>query len=188
MRWFFGLLLILIGITILGNNVGWFDFNLGDFIHHFWPVILIVVGLSIIFERHRDKPWHSGEWTAFSCKNFSKTMGDVHLKPSGIDPSGLRAEQGLGDINIDLTNTTLSTGENRVECSLGVGDIRIILPNNVPVFASCTAGVGDVHILDKHADGFGPKLNHQDADYVNADKKIRLIGKVGLGDIKVTHG
>jgi len=188
MRWFFGLVLILVGILILGDNVGWFDFNVGDFIHHFWPVILIIVGLSLIFERHRHQSWCSGDWTAFAGRNFSRTIGDVHLKPTSIDPSGLKIEQGLGDISVDFADAALNAGENRVECSLGVGDIKIILPGSVPLSASCTAGVGAVRIFDKHANGFGQKLDHQDADYANADKKIRLIGKVGLGDIKIMHG
>jgi Na+/H+-dicarboxylate symporter len=46
MRWFFGIILILIGFLILGNNIGWFHFSFGEFIHKFWPLILIAFGIE----------------------------------------------------------------------------------------------------------------------------------------------
>ena len=104
-----------------------------------------------------------------------------------VDSAGLTADQGTGDITIDLSSSALHEGENIVHCNLGMGDLEIIVPANVPLKASCTAGIGDIHILGKRGDGFGAKLEHQDPDYANADKKIYLVAKVGLGDIRVSH-
>ena len=187
MRWFFGILLILLGFLILGNNVGWFDFSLGEFIHKFWPLILIAFGLEQIFSHSRKRHWSEDKWTDFCGEKFSRTIGDLHLRPVSIDTGGLKTDQGAGDITIDLTSSALHEGENLVHCNLGMGDLEIIVPANVPLKASCTAGIGDIHILGKCGDGFGAKLEHQDADYANADKKIYLIAKVGLGDIRVSH-
>ena len=57
--------------------------------------------------------------------------------------------------------------------------------------SSSTYGVylidGDIYLLDKHGDGFGPRLEHTDNDYSSASTKIKLYAKVGLGDIKVSR-
>ncbi len=187
MRWFFGILMILIGFAILGNNVGWFDFSLGEFIAKFWPLILIAIGIEEIVSHSRRRYWSGDKWTEFVGEKFSRTVGDVHLKPSTLDAAGLKADQGAGDISIDLTATAMQQGENVVICNLGMGDLEIIVPPNIPIRASCAAGIGDIHVLGKHNNGFGARLEHQDADYPNADKKINLTAKVGLGDIKISH-
>ena len=187
MRWFFGTLLIVVGFVILGNNVGWFDFSLGEFIQKFWPVVLIAIGIEQLVSHTRKREKSCDEWTEFCGEKFSRTVGDLRLKPVSIDSAGLKADQGAGDVVIDLTGTALHEGENMVHCNLGMGDLEVIVPANVPLKASCTAGIGDVNILGHKSDGFGAKLEHQDADYANADRKICLMAKVGLGDVRVSH-
>jgi len=187
MRWFFGILLILLGVLNLGNNIGWFDFSLGEFIRKFWPVILIAFGIEQIISHSRKRDWSEEKWTEFTGEKFSRTIGDLRLKPVSIDADGLKVDQGAGDITIDLSTSALHQGENVVHCNLGMGDLRISVPANVPFKASCTAGIGDIRVLDRCSDGFGPKLEYQDADYANADKKICLTVKVGLGDIRISH-
>jgi len=49
-RIFWALIIILIGFVLLGNNFGWFSYNL-DNLWKFWPVILILIGLSILTRR-----------------------------------------------------------------------------------------------------------------------------------------
>lgn len=187
MRWFFGILLIVVGFVILGNNVAWFDFSLGELIQKFWPLILIAFGIEQIFSHKRRRNCAEDKWTEFCGEKFSRTMGDLRLKPVSVDSAGLKADQGAGDVVIDLSTTALHEGENLVLCNLGMGDLEVIVPANVPLRANCTAGIGDIHILGKKSDGFGAKLDHQDADYPNADRKIYLIAKVGLGDVRVSH-
>jgi len=59
-----------------------------------------------------------------------------------VDSAGLTADQGTGDITIDLSSSALHEGENVIHCNLGMGDLEIIVPANVPVKGSCTAGTG----------------------------------------------
>jgi hypothetical protein len=45
-----GLILVVFGILFLGRNLGWFAwFHWGDW----WPVILIIIGLLMVFRRSR---------------------------------------------------------------------------------------------------------------------------------------
>ena len=49
-RFFWALILFFIGIAFLGNNFGWFSVNI-DNIWRFWPVILIIIALSMLTRR-----------------------------------------------------------------------------------------------------------------------------------------
>jgi hypothetical protein len=47
-----GLVFIAVGVALLLDRVGYITFDLGDFLHTWWPLILIIVGLGMIFDRH----------------------------------------------------------------------------------------------------------------------------------------
>ncbi len=187
MRMFWGLLLLLIGVLFLADNMRWFHFDFGDFVSTYWPVVLIALGGWMLIEKIRPEKQRHFDYAKFDGRQFKKTFGDVHLRPGSLDSSGLAVEEGIGEINLDLTQTTLTTGENKVDCSLGIGDVRIIIPSGIPLMATCNAGIGDVEILTNKRDGFGASLDHKDANYDSADIKLRIFAKVGLGDVRITR-
>ena len=49
------LILIAIGILFLLKNLGLTDLNLGRILSIWWPAILIVVGISLLFKRNSAK-------------------------------------------------------------------------------------------------------------------------------------
>lgn len=48
-RVFLGILFVIIGLSILSENLGFYHFN---YIWRFWPVIFIVLGLKLIADKH----------------------------------------------------------------------------------------------------------------------------------------
>ncbi|MGB5107990.1 MAG: cell wall-active antibiotics response protein LiaF [Candidatus Zixiibacteriota bacterium] len=186
MKMFWGLLLILLGVAFLGDNLRWYDFDFGEMIHRYWPVVLVALGGWMIFEKTRPKKYDF-EWTDFKGREFKKTFGDVSLKPQSIDSKGIRVEEGMGDLIVDLSSTALNTGENYVELSLGIGDVKVMLPHGVPASVSVQAGAGDIDVFNNRKDGFGCKLEFTDQNYSSADIKIKVFAKVGLGDVRVSR-
>lgn len=47
------LILIALGLLFLARNLGWTDLNLSRLLTTWWPLILIVVGVSLLFKRGR---------------------------------------------------------------------------------------------------------------------------------------
>lgn len=45
------IILIVLGAVLLMNNLGLADFDLGRLLMRWWPAILIVVGISMLFRR-----------------------------------------------------------------------------------------------------------------------------------------
>ena len=56
------------------------------------------------------------------------------------------------------------------------------------VSAVGTCGAGDVDILGKRTDGIGNRVDYQDEGYETAQKKLKMIAKLGFGDIRISRG
>lgn len=52
-----GLVLIILGVLLLLDNLNLIFFDLGDFLHNWWPVFLILIGLNELLKTN-----HSGGW------------------------------------------------------------------------------------------------------------------------------
>jgi hypothetical protein len=50
------MVLIVIGSVFLLDNLGLADISLGHLIRTWWPAILIVLGISLLFRRNHQRP------------------------------------------------------------------------------------------------------------------------------------
>lgn len=46
-------ILIGLGLLFLVHNLGWFHFNIGRLIATWWPLVLVIVGVSMLTPRNR---------------------------------------------------------------------------------------------------------------------------------------
>jgi predicted membrane protein len=179
----FGILLILIGFLALLDSFDLIRFwpTLGKF----WPLILVALGIWLLLRRTY---FFSGDALSIKeGKKYSKAFGDLKIDAKDMDPHGLDAEMGFGDIEVNLVKAHFSDRENVINLGLGFGDIKIWVPAEVKVSATGTCGAGEVDILGKHADGLGNRVDHQDEGYEAAQKKLRIIAKLGFGDIRISR-
>ncbi len=178
-----GILLILIGFLALLDSLELIRFwpTLGKF----WPLILVALGVWLLFRRRYFSS--SDALSIKEGKKYSKAFGNLRIDAKDMDPHGLDAEMGFGDIEVNLTKSDFSDRENVINLALGFGDIRVWVPGEVKVSATGTCGAGDVDILGRHADGIGNRVNYQDEDYETAQKKLKIIAKLGFGDIRISR-
>lgn len=174
-----GLLLIFFGILFLLDKTGAIDFHFWRFLGDFWPVILIVLGIWIIYEEAgRKKESH----------DFSKSgraFGDIDVSPREIGPGGLNYSLGFGDIRVFLGNTKLNPGENGLRISVGLGDIRIMVPQNTSCRINSSCGIGDTEVFGKKSGGLSPRKDYADPDYESAQTKLSILVRAGVGSIKI---
>lgn len=98
-RWTFGLCVMTVGILILLRNLHIISFSIGWFIANFWPLLLIIWGLSYIFECNHAEGKICGVivtalgliflgrnlgWFIFEWHMFWKLIGPVILILIGI--------------------------------------------------------------------------------------------------------
>lgn len=179
----FGVALLIVGLIWLLNNIGAVYFDFGDFMGRAWPVAIILVGFWVLVGGRRRHVVITHD----NADHVNHGVGDLDYAPTKIGPDGLVIKNSAGEIRVDLTQTALQERENKVEVKIGFGDIRVHLPKEVPVRIDGKTGVGDLYLLDRTADGFGASLDYEDINYSTAAKKLWVVAKAGLGDVKVTR-
>lgn len=102
-------------------------------------------------------------------------IGDVYLSPTNGDLAD-NYSSGVGEMDLDFSQLTELDRVRNVQISSGIGEVKVTLPDNVPINLTCSAGVGTTHCdvgnLAEHNDGLeGPMLNI----FVNS----------GIGDVDV---
>ncbi|ALC05083.1 hypothetical protein CDES_03150 [Corynebacterium deserti GIMN1.010] len=108
-------------------------------------------------------------------------IGDVYLAPTNAELKDSYAS-GVGEINVDLSNLTTLDSVQNVQISSGIGEVKVTLPEDVPISLICSSGIGssncDVGDLEaRNAELDGPMLNifvssgigDVDVEFANAD-------------------
>ncbi len=116
---------------------------------------------------------------------YSKTIGDMNIDLNAVSVHDIEVSTGVGDLEIRLSGGVLREGLNRIIISGFVGDIRIYIPRDMPVFSHCSNFVGDVEIMGKRTSGFGNNIESQTPDYATASKKLYIACNSFIGDIRV---
>jgi len=86
---------------------------------------------------------------AFSWFNvsFGDGVGDRVYAPSTATSIAPSYKLGVGSLRIDLSSIQPATKELRVKAKVGVGELRVVVPDGVPVQVDAHAKLGDVHVL-----------------------------------------
>jgi predicted membrane protein len=130
-----GFILISLGSFFLIPHIFVFHFN---FIHLFWPVLLMIVGVTMILKRTILHPFSHHHHGPFHCQadskiedgiiNESNVFSGSHRVIQPCEFKGGKISNVFGGSKIDLTKTTLAPGENILEISCMFGGVEIIVP------------------------------------------------------------
>jgi predicted membrane protein len=156
-----------------------------DMATNFWPVLLILLGLMIIFKRKKNKDhwkrfkkWEEHSETDYKFENGVIVESNIFSGTKRIlspgEFKGGRLSNIFGGAEIDLSQTTLAEGENYLDVDCVFGGISLIVP-----------GDWDVHIMVKNTmGGFVDKRRNVRA--TDTSRKLIIRGKAvfGGGEIK----
>ncbi len=187
------LILITLGVLLLLDKLGIAEF--GDIISTYWPLILILVGLRMFFRYGRSEQQagaphdaaFSGttqESTATST-NSSNVFGDVDMKITSTDFHGGSISNVFGDMNIDLSEIQLAEGEQTLRLDGVFGDMHVLVPKNIEVYATAHSVIGDMRVLGNVKSGIGQQISYSTPNYPGATKKLRLITNQVFGSAKI---
>lgn len=116
---------------------------------------------------------------------YSKVLGDIYVDCQGINLQNIVVSMGVGDIELKLHGGILEPGLNRMIVTGFVGDIRILIPKDMPVFVHSSCLVGDIHLFGNTTSGFSNDLDGQTAGYNSSENKLYIAINHFIGDIKV---
>jgi predicted membrane protein len=93
----------------------------------------------------------------------------------------------IGDLRLDLSNTAFAAGDTEVDANVGIGELRVIVPDNVAVDVDASASAGEVTVFGRRESGVDADLSSSAAAF-GSDRMLRIDAHVGLGDVIVERG
>ncbi len=130
-----GAVLIVGGVLFQLRALDMLNVNPWEF---FWPIIIILVGLSIILNRGRPP-----QMSARESDNASAIFGGVDLISASEDYQGGNATAVLGGVKIDMRKATIKK-EATLTVFVLCGGIELIVPEGVVVKPQATCILGGI--------------------------------------------
>ena len=187
-----GLLLVLVGAGWLLETTGAVEVPWGALI----PGGLIVVGLALLIGSWRGQKTKGlvaiGVVLAVVAGLFALVdvplgsgVGEQSVRPNRARDLERSYELAVGELTVDLGRLDLPSGTTRVEAHVAMGQLRVFVPEGVPLLIEGQAAVGSVRLLDRTADGLGAETVLRDRDYQGSPRRLHLEVSVGVGDVEV---
>jgi len=108
-------------------------------------------------------------------------VGDRTYQPAGAAEMKRDYHLGVGDLRVDLSQLRGVARQTPVAASVGIGNLRIVVPRGVPVAVNATAKAGDVHVLGRQDDGRNAHVR------VDGGSPLSIDARVGAGRIDVVR-
>lgn len=168
-----GLLLSLLGVSILGHNMGWFDLDLSIIWRMFWPIILIFIGISIITSIRPGK------------KNNLALMGAVEKNKTHWELEDDTYTAIMGGVELDLRFADIPDGETNIKLTAIMGGIDIIVPHDITVYCKGNVILGGLEFFNQSTGGLVSSLQ---AEQLGNNKIIRFDSNTIMGGIEIKTG
>jgi phage shock protein PspC (stress-responsive transcriptional regulator) len=121
---------------------------------------------------------------AASGIDFDGGVGQREYRPASSADLRDRYEIGIGELVVDLRGTSLPAGDVPLELDVGVGEARVLVPDDVCVATSADVGAGNVSAFGE--DNGGVDVDFEDLrDAPPETTRLVLDAEVGMGEISV---
>jgi hypothetical protein len=170
------LVFIAFGAVFLGRNLGLFKVDLSIIFNLLWPVILILVGFSLL----RGRSQSGGSGGRLVVMGGTKVGGEQPWKLESGSYFAL-----MGSIEIDLTAAEIETGETLLDLTAIMGGIEVRIPSDLAVIYDGSAILGGVTFKDQEDGGIvgGRRVEQNIAS--DADKIVRIQARAIMGGVEI---
>jgi phage shock protein PspC (stress-responsive transcriptional regulator) len=108
-------------------------------------------------------------------------VGERFWQPESVERLEPSYELGIGDAALDLSALELTEGTRHVRARLGIGELRIVVPDGVEVAVDAHAGAGSITVFGRERNGTNVDL----AQSGGAAPLLLIDAEVGLGELTV---
>lgn len=173
-----GLILLVIGLLILGQNLKLFHLNLSLFWKICWPLVVILIGWSLIRGTRRMSGAGGTHWAVMSGLDF-KTEGWK------LDDANVFAF--MGGVNMDLTVAEIPEREVALNLIAIMGGITIRVPSDLTVISEGTVILGGLTFLREETGGIIASRKTEYTGDPASQKKLVINALTVMGGVEVKH-
>lgn len=196
-----GLILLILGILFLLDNLEVASF--GHIVRTYWPLILIIIGTSILFRRRlpaleshepqfgstasasSDTARASQSETSSDTISETSVFGNISVKSVSKNFRGGTLSTVFGSIDVNLTSAELAPGEQHLGANSVFGSVHITLPKDIGLYVRSSCLFGDMTIMNQKRGGIASEIVFKSDNYDTAAKKLNISASQVFGDIKI---
>lgn len=168
-----GAVVLVVGLLFLGNRLGLFHFSWAEFWRFFWPVVLIMIGWSLLTNRAKTQ----GGNVAF-LGGIERDTGQWVLKSEAYGAI-------LGGVELDLSHAVFSEPEITLDLSAFLGGIDLRVPDDVTVYCKGTAALGGIDFFGKGKGGIIAMCD--ESRLGSSNKVLKIHCRTVMGGIEITR-
>ena len=170
----FSSLILIIGIIILGRNMGFYHMNLSLFWKSIWPILIILFGVSLL---------KGASKTNSSGIAFMSGIEQKHNKWQLENKSYLAF---MGGIELDLTAADIPDEEIYLDLTAIMGSIEIKAPEHLNVVCNSTVFMGGIDFFKEGVGGIivNRSFEHR-GQQDNSTQKIIIGCRAIMGGIEI---
>jgi phage shock protein PspC (stress-responsive transcriptional regulator) len=113
-------------------------------------------------------------------------VGDRDYQPTTVAELEDGYQLGIGQMNLDLTQVDLPPGRTPLKLDMGIGSVRMLVPDDVCVASDVRVGAGYARVLDR--DNGGLDVDWRQSPIEDAGvKRLVVHGDVGIGELQVIN-
>jgi phage shock protein PspC (stress-responsive transcriptional regulator) len=113
-------------------------------------------------------------------------IGDRNYSPVAVVDVADQYELGIGQLVVDLSDLDLAGGTVETAAHVGIGSLKIYVPEDASVTVDTSIGAGQFDIFDTRQDGTGIEETVSEPGVEGAGR-IRIDTSVSLGDLEVVR-
>lgn len=167
-----GSLLIALGVIFFGRNAGFFEIDMQNFWQVFWPIIIILIGLSLL---SKNQPNSTGQLAI---------MGAVEKNDADWELTSGKYVALMGGVELDISRASFGEKEINLDLSAIMGGITVIVPEDVAITCQGTAVLGGIDLMGRGTGGIVGSATMQSGNLQSADKIIHFNCLCILGGIE----
>ena len=192
-NFYWGFILILFGFLLLLDNLGAIDFK--EFISDYWPLLLILWGVSILARRQPRPAGAAGAGVPSpelssqidsELVHQSSVFGNIDVKVTSQQFKGGSISTVFGESFIDLSSAKFAEGEHELRVHGVFGDSRIILPPDAAAAVSASSVLGELVIFGQRKGGFSSEIQHMTPNYAQVTNRMKISITRVFGSINVS--
>lgn len=141
----FGLILIGVGLALTAQNLGYLHLSWREW----WPVFIILAGVSILLRGLRPKPdlgdvFHTSTLEHGELANINASFGAVNQRHDSRSFKGGRIEATFGGVELDLTQAAIDAPQATLDIAARFSGIELRVPRDWQVIVEMNSTFGGV--------------------------------------------
>jgi phage shock protein PspC (stress-responsive transcriptional regulator) len=113
-------------------------------------------------------------------------VGERDYQPTTVAELKDGYQLGIGEMRLDLTQVDLPPGRTPLDLDMGIGSVRLVVPDDVCVATDVRVGAGYTRVLDRDSGGLDVDWRQSPVEDAGV-KRLVIHGDVGIGELQVIN-